>query len=157
MQSNLDVRASSGAKGGAMSMDEPPGIDPETGRFPPRKGSVVLAVGVLVAMVALAAMLLLTKRHSGLGTEMREWALICLLPPAGGAVVGFLSLRHPWRNAGLSLLLSFLLLFALIAGWVIYYLVWLPVFLPGLAVGATAGSTLRRHLRARKHRYFAEE
>jgi uncharacterized membrane protein YfcA len=136
-----------------MLVDEPPGIDPDSGRFPPRRVSVVLAVGVLATMVLVVAMLL-TRRHWGLGPEETEWAWLLLIPPFCGAVVGFLSLRHPLRNAGLAMLLSFLVLFALIGGWAVYYLVCLPLLLPAMAIGTFAGWTLRRHLRARKHRYF---
>jgi hypothetical protein len=154
MQSRVERGASSRVAESTMLLDEPPGIDPKSGRFPPGRVSVVLAVGVLATMVLVVAMLL-TRRHWGLGSEETEWAWLLLIPPAVAIVVGFLSLRHPLRNAAFSMLLSFMVLFALIGGWAVYYLVCLPLFLPEVAIGTLAGWTLRRHLRARKHRNFA--
>jgi uncharacterized protein YndB with AHSA1/START domain len=112
---------------------------------PPRDHWVVISLGVLATMVLYVAGVCLQKSYA---------ASFFVAPTFVGALVGLLSLRHPFRNTWLTLGLSLLLGVVTLQEGVVCVLFSVPLIAPLTMLGTACGWTVRRHVRARRHQNF---
>jgi hypothetical protein len=121
----------------------PLGVDPETGRLPPRRVAVFVSAGALLSCIA----------YAGVGLWVNQFVGVMMMAPVLiGALVGAFTRRRPLRSFAWMLVVLCVAcgLWALaLGGYAIYALFYLPLPMPGLFIGVMCGHTLRRHVRGR--------
>jgi uncharacterized protein YndB with AHSA1/START domain len=123
----------------------PGGIDPASGRSPPEKAAVVISFGVLASVLLYLV---------GTGMQGSYTASFFAAPLFVGVMVGMFSLRHPFRNSFITLLLALLVGVVTLQEGVVCILYSLPLLVPEVLVGAACAWTLRRFVRAQRNHYF---
>jgi uncharacterized protein YndB with AHSA1/START domain len=115
----------------------------ETDADPPDGMWLAVAIGLVVAVVLYAG---------GYALERSYMPAIFAIPFFFGVVVGLFSLRHPYRNAFITLVAAALLAVGTMREGVICLLYSLPILVPELFIGAACGHVLRRWARSRRRR-----
>lgn len=123
----------------------PGGIDPAVGRAPPQKAPVIISMGVLLAI----ALYLIGDSVQGSYT-----ASFFAAPFFVGMVVGLFSLRHPFLNSFITLMVALMVGVVTLREGVVCVLYSLPLLVPEVLAGAACAWILRRFVRGQRNHYF---